>query len=301
MSFPLFPKLPREIRLVIWEFAVPGPRIVPLVQRVVKAVEEEWNRILDDDSCESDDGSLMCINEKAEYGDYYNLRGFQSDILAPSILFVNREAYHVATKHYTKTFSNVQPNSNGKYDEDHTTLPETWFDYENDILFLDWWTTFRNFYAFYLRLLDFLSEEALKVQNLAITVDHNWILEFEDLETFLAGILARFAKTKNLYVVIEKVGMEGPISKCEDYTPKQKGDLVFLDALINLEHAFNILDFKEEFLDDTKIKKIDANENDIFKVKLDKLELLRKKRIDRGYSAWEMPNIERKILITREF
>jgi hypothetical protein len=207
MSFPLFPKLPREIRLVIWEFAVPGPRIVPLVQRVVKAVEEEWNRILDDDSCESDDGSLMCINEKAEYGDYYNLRGFQSDILAPSILFVNREAYHVATKHYTKTFSNVQPNSNGKYDEDHTTLPETWFDYENDILFLDWWTTFRNFYAFYLRLLDFLSEEALKVQNLAITVDHNWILEFEDLETFLAGILARFAKTKNLYVVIEKVGM----------------------------------------------------------------------------------------------
>jgi hypothetical protein len=109
---------------MIWEFLVPGRRIVPLVQRVVKAVEEEWNRILDDDSG-SPYVDLLYINEKAEYGDYYNLRGFQSDIPAPSILFVNREAYNVASKHYTKTFSNVQPNSNGKYDEDHTTLPET--------------------------------------------------------------------------------------------------------------------------------------------------------------------------------
>jgi hypothetical protein len=157
-------------------------------------------------------------------------------------------------------------------------------------------------------LVGFLSEEALKVQNLAITVDHNWILEWEDLETFLAGILVCFAKTKNLYVVIEKVGMEGsmegPISKCEDYAPKQKGDLVFLDALINLEHAVNIFDFnwKAEFLDDTKIQNINANEKkDIFKVKLDELELWRKKRIDQGYSAWEMPNIERKFLMTREF
>jgi hypothetical protein len=310
MSFPLFPKLPREIRLLIWEFAVPGPRIVPLVQRVVKAVEEEWNRILDDDSCKpeygSDDGGLMYINEKAEYGDYYNLRGFQSDIPAPSILFVNCEAYNVASKHYTKTFSIVQPNSHGKYDEDHTTLPETWFDYENDILFLDFFTTFRNFLASHMFLVDFLSEEALKVQNLAITVDHNWLLEFEHLETFLGGMLVRFAKLKNLYVVIGKVGMErsmeGPISKCKDYTPKENSDLVFLDALINLEHAFNIYDSKREFLDDTEIEIIHANEKkDLFKVKLDKLELLRKERIDHGYSAWDMPNIERKILMTREF
>lgn len=32
-SFTMFSKLPKEIRLMIWEAAMPGPRIVPIMQR----------------------------------------------------------------------------------------------------------------------------------------------------------------------------------------------------------------------------------------------------------------------------
>ncbi|PMD23037.1 hypothetical protein NA56DRAFT_644614 [Hyaloscypha hepaticicola] len=41
-TFPLFPKLPKEIRLMIWELTLPGPRIVHLQQRKLKTTIGEW-------------------------------------------------------------------------------------------------------------------------------------------------------------------------------------------------------------------------------------------------------------------
>lgn len=41
-TFPLFPKLPKEIRLMIWELTLPGPRTVHLQQRKLKTTIGEW-------------------------------------------------------------------------------------------------------------------------------------------------------------------------------------------------------------------------------------------------------------------
>jgi hypothetical protein len=41
-TFPLFPKLPKEIRLMIWKLTLPGPRTVHLQQRKLKTTIGEW-------------------------------------------------------------------------------------------------------------------------------------------------------------------------------------------------------------------------------------------------------------------
>ncbi|KAE9365132.1 hypothetical protein N431DRAFT_96141 [Stipitochalara longipes BDJ] len=41
-KFTLFPGLPKEIRLTIWNFALPGPRIVSLRQERLRKTIGEW-------------------------------------------------------------------------------------------------------------------------------------------------------------------------------------------------------------------------------------------------------------------
>lgn len=41
-NFTCFPDLPKEIRLMIWEMALPGPRIVPLKRKALKKTIRQW-------------------------------------------------------------------------------------------------------------------------------------------------------------------------------------------------------------------------------------------------------------------
>ncbi|TGO87916.1 hypothetical protein BPOR_0195g00020 [Botrytis porri] len=99
--FAQFNDLPTDIRLFVWEYCIPLPRVVVLTHSPVKSpvnsVDEVW--------------------------------AFRSQTPVPDILFVDRESYHIATRFYERAFIN-------RYREDTHTLAETWFDFKWDILYL---------------------------------------------------------------------------------------------------------------------------------------------------------------------
>jgi hypothetical protein len=78
--FPQFGNLPKEIRLEIWEAALPGPRIVELRERPFKI------------------GNLLNRNHRTPKA------GFKSYCRALDILFACRESHEVAIKHYERAF-----------------------------------------------------------------------------------------------------------------------------------------------------------------------------------------------------
>ena len=101
--FTKFSELPGELRQLIWKAALPPPRIVLLEHKRRKfnpSAEEFIPRI--------------------------DRLGFCSDAIAPHILLANHEAYVVASLYYTRAFSN----------KTGTSIPETYFDFANDFLYL---------------------------------------------------------------------------------------------------------------------------------------------------------------------
>ncbi|KAI0799959.1 hypothetical protein GGR55DRAFT_683836 [Xylaria sp. FL0064] len=88
--FTLFPKLPTELRLIIWEFAMQGPRLVHLrAEECVKRYEEyrQYRR-----------GCPRTVAPKLKiYGTQYEQ--------VPTYFFINRECRHLALKHYSIRFS----------------------------------------------------------------------------------------------------------------------------------------------------------------------------------------------------
>lgn len=135
-TFHKFGELPKEIRLVIWEMAIAGPRVVDLREEPLKITyqgfkeqvqelkarrehidatvmeQELWVSMLEDMNMEPDRQSQM--------------RGFRSRCQAPRMLFACRESHGVGTKGYEQTFHTL------------ASVPETWFDFHRDILYIRW-------------------------------------------------------------------------------------------------------------------------------------------------------------------
>ncbi|PVH84847.1 hypothetical protein DL98DRAFT_528262 [Cadophora sp. DSE1049] len=78
-TFTQFPKLPTEIRLMVWELVLPGERVV--------RIEEFTNTGRRHKPC----ASCRCIGSRA---------------CVPTLLHVNHETRHLALKSYTVTFKN---------------------------------------------------------------------------------------------------------------------------------------------------------------------------------------------------
>jgi hypothetical protein len=207
--FAPFLNLPQELRLMIWERALPGPRVVDIRQRKLKKTIGEWE--IENDTIWPPN---LQVNEESEYDDYEealvdlqeirrysrhqrvrlsealsvyeygddayktgHLVGLFSESQPPEILFVCREAFGVASKFYQQAFSSLG------------SKPQTWFNFDIDTLYLRH-DTFSSYYskgcigevveglfvdAF--RLLDM--DSSPKVKKLAILMseaDTGWLL-----------------------------------------------------------------------------------------------------------------------------
>ncbi|TGO29818.1 hypothetical protein BPAE_0010g00010 [Botrytis paeoniae] len=87
-SFPQFRRLPKEIRLSVWERAIPEPRIVHIVRDAITRVMKSYNSI-------------------------------------PAILRVNHESFSISSKHYRRAFRCCKPGQDQPYeDTSYIPLPE---------------------------------------------------------------------------------------------------------------------------------------------------------------------------------
>lgn len=187
-TFTNFNNLPKELRLEIWERALPSSRIVHLARKPLRNPSERhwWQQIRSDKRIGGQNGAII---DEEEYGDVpveqeqrrinkglaaarlltrddayegsmtrahalsilreeeiqarqeredahpqvwelgrtapHKLFGFASEWEIPVLLLVCWESYRVASKVYTKTFA-----AQG-------ALPQTYFSYQHDILYLD--------------------------------------------------------------------------------------------------------------------------------------------------------------------
>ncbi|KUJ06298.1 uncharacterized protein LY89DRAFT_542662, partial [Mollisia scopiformis] len=89
-SFLQFGELPKEIRLAIWEAAIPGPRIVDLRDQPLKITAGELKD--------------QIREQKEKMFGFHPMGGFKSKCPAPEILFACRESHEVATRYYERAF-----------------------------------------------------------------------------------------------------------------------------------------------------------------------------------------------------
>jgi hypothetical protein len=139
-SFPIFEKLPTELRLLIWGFAR-HPRIVYLQRSWVIDNHQYCYRVRSDASIddpysffdatpdglnEDDIHELGMMEEIGPHGNLSGDLGTFSRCQPPVLFSVCRESREFALKHYELAFGTVR----GR--------PEVWFDFEVDILYVDW-------------------------------------------------------------------------------------------------------------------------------------------------------------------
>jgi hypothetical protein len=229
--FPQFGNLPKEIRLEIWEAALPGPRIVELREKPLKIAfgdfrhqvqyhkinwEQRSNQSIDGSINEAPTARILRENswlDRMNQEIFMNpnllssrhltpMTGFKSYCRAPDILFACRESHEVAIKHYERAFDMV------------ASHPETWFDFHRDVLYIRWdkFTFNRTTVQFddlrYYIPCTFNEEVRGRIENLAILMDKKNIRNYgeKNLEKFLSCILCHFDGVKTLTLVAKHVG-----------------------------------------------------------------------------------------------
>jgi hypothetical protein len=229
-SFPRFLDLPQEIRTVIWKLALPDPRIVLLKQVKLRPIDSGSQ---DDD----DDGDVLL--------------GFKSDLPVPVLLLVCRESHAIASRYYTKTFTCT----NG---ETHIAIPQTYFDYEHDILYLDQKGSFRTaengHSTFYNHLFDLDREEVKRVRNLALWIDLA-AEGIEDIERTLAEILGCFGGVARFTLVVDTFMRSPPFDPMP--SEEQSPALEFMGKGVHPWEA--LMAYKSVTASDLKPKPIQGN------------------------------------------
>ncbi|KAI9650720.1 hypothetical protein NHQ30_000743 [Ciborinia camelliae] len=119
-TFTCFSGLPTEIRLRIWMYALPGPRIVYLYIVPSKHPQETPFKI------SHTYGALIC-SLTCSLSEIKSGYAYKSPSTI-SLLYVCHEAHNVVRKFYTKAFAT----------EDSSA--KTWFDFKIDTLLIDCWT-----------------------------------------------------------------------------------------------------------------------------------------------------------------
>ncbi|KUJ11574.1 uncharacterized protein LY89DRAFT_722697 [Mollisia scopiformis] len=143
-TFTVFGLLPTELRLRIWEFAIPGPRTICL--NLVPCKDETRHMAIKDEGHDTLDAPELRDGETAASGsadprptqedesdsesDYEeSIRSpfvtevaFRSDCSPPSLLSVCQESRAVASKHYNKTFATPYAPGNTYFDFDRDTI-----------------------------------------------------------------------------------------------------------------------------------------------------------------------------------
>jgi hypothetical protein len=230
--FPQFNQLPKELREMIWEAALPDPRVVYVKKELLKqyyctrvwsdkAIDETFDNARkvptffdlhkDEDAFEK----LMDQRDPGtDYGPDCICEGLTSRRPPPNLLFVCRESYEVMTRHYQKSFGGSQ------------SFPDTWFDFERDILYLDW----DIYNEPLMKPGDFVSLNACKVRNLA-TFDTDVFYEhhYDDYESWLCEILNVFTNVKQLMIVLYQLHDGTDCSELVIKTPRTDLPAIIFD------------------------------------------------------------------------
>jgi hypothetical protein len=283
-TFHLFHQLPREIRLIIWTLALPRPRIVPLFHRKIKHLIRQKCpfRYFSPKGAKTNQRHIHCT--------------FKSALPAPVIFFVNRESSAVALRWYTRAFpcSDVIGACNGCY---NSGPPRTYFDFENDTLFLsDSFTFCRDGYGpcrVDQRLTEFGwfgEKDIKKVKNLALAIHINpkcysFPPGTRPLEKVLAHILSYFPSVKSLVLIKDTIGCS-PDDKCE------------LQPLELLSDEDGLELHKQVGLKDVDRKRINKT-NPWRDLDLGLLANL-VQSMHLSFSGWKVPKIEQRYLITAQ-
>jgi hypothetical protein len=119
--FTKFKDLPKEIRLLIWTFALPGPRVVYLKQYALAADVA----MVRDIRAGNIVGTTSLDGIKDDRGGLDSLWGFRSPTPIPALLLACHESFEVASRSYSRQFSALG------------AIPQTYFDFDRDILFID--------------------------------------------------------------------------------------------------------------------------------------------------------------------
>ncbi|KAG4414940.1 hypothetical protein IFR04_011917 [Cadophora malorum] len=172
--FELFNRLPIELRLKIWEAALPGPRVVNIREKRLKKTRRGRDMV-----------------------------ALTSDTKAPSVLFACRESYSVASKFYMPSFAFADSIPETYFDHQRDIL---YLRFDTFALL-----PYDDLVSCTIDELEYLYDSAnLRVQNLAVLLDPDpdQITNMARHDT-LANILFLFGNVKNLTLVLGHFDQEG--------------------------------------------------------------------------------------------
>ncbi|KAF7854778.1 hypothetical protein EAF04_010346 [Stromatinia cepivora] len=320
--FPLFPRFPVEVRLLVWESAIPDPRVMLLKTYNTSRCEHAMVRVRSDtvvpDRCQNDDyphsngttctGMDSVLSPDVETMDVVRTRikdddqlGFSSEAEIPNLLLVCKESHEVASKRYQRAFP---------YE---WSFAETYFDFERDILLLS-----EKQVRFAILPEDnkchlMARSEACKIRNLALrlrpnprvsaTVDR--VVKTDEL----AKLLKLFCNVEDLTIVVENhlpYDYENGLSssqgdnEVELFSQRQKDHELVLFEPIEIKEALFMLTPETKFSD---------YHGGLFRENAKRLKLkfcmdcLKGKRLrdTANGSVWNLPRFEWKILTTAAF
>lgn len=123
MEFARFPNLPGEIRHLIWKHALHGPRLVDIRLKM----SGKWET---DSLVQSKDGQVHIISN--QYFQPKSPLWIESTCPIPSLLLACRESFRIALPHYQRVFSCTTE----RVFQYKTSSPQTYFNFEHDILYM---------------------------------------------------------------------------------------------------------------------------------------------------------------------
>lgn len=148
-TFHKFPELATELRLQIWEHAVPGPRIVHLTYDLIQPIY--CLRVRSD--ADINTMAFFDIMPEDQYPRVFDPEifwGIRSHCPPPGLLGACRESFSVASKYYDRVFGTERG------------IAQTSFDFDRDFLYIDWHSNLGPHPH------NFVKSELARVQNIVI-------------------------------------------------------------------------------------------------------------------------------------
>jgi hypothetical protein len=207
-SFPRFPQLPKEVRLMIWEMALPCLRIVSVEMRWLKKTHLEWEQEKEVSNKTAENTRDSETMPEASRATSHNcecprvdpplidghLPGIKLNTPLPQILLTCCKSFAAATKFYKCVFS-IDPSS-----------PETYFNFYQDTLYIR-----HNTFSWYSEgtesIIDSLvcfsihnNKELNCVKNLTVLLDPKGTVSVKE---WLVRLLCFFQRVERLLLVVQ--------------------------------------------------------------------------------------------------
>ncbi|KAH8597318.1 hypothetical protein B0O99DRAFT_618526 [Bisporella sp. PMI_857] len=280
-TFPQFSLLPAELRDKVWEFALPGPRIIYLYEFNTRS--HGCSRVWSNKPNHSSGNAAFYDLDNPSDSDHVSItrtigpcHGFKSVGSTIPLMFACKEAYNIGVKTYPLSFGTT------------TSFPATRFNFEIDTLYI----ARKRFNP--LPSLNDCIVDVTKVLNIAIdakVLDYHWDDSLEEIAT----LLRLFGNVRNLYLAIK-------------YHGETHGNLTgvhYIDLCENPEYAVSshelhaatkrILQENGMYLEDLEYYLDTMNEL------LGEFGLEEERQKDLGSDGnptWQLPNVEVKLITT---